>query len=33
VAGSAGPVLTIPGLAPAEAETLREALLDSAKVP
>ena len=33
VAGSAGSVLTIPGLAPAEAETLREALLDSAKVP
>jgi membrane protein YdbS with pleckstrin-like domain len=32
VAGSAGPVLTIPGLAPAEAETLREALLESAKV-
>jgi len=32
VAGSAGPVLTIPGLAPAEAETLRAALLDSAKV-
>jgi len=32
VAGSAGPVLTIPGLAPAEAETLREALLDSARV-
>ena len=32
VAGSAGPVLTIPGLAPAEAESLREALLDSAKV-
>ena len=32
VAGSAGPVLTIPGLAPAEAETLREALLNSAKV-
>ncbi len=32
VAGSAGPVLTIPGLAPAEAEALREALLDSAKV-
>jgi membrane protein YdbS with pleckstrin-like domain len=32
VAGSAGPVLTIPGLAPPEAETLREALLDSAKV-
>jgi membrane protein YdbS with pleckstrin-like domain len=32
VAGSAGPVLTIPGLAPAEAERLREALLDSAKV-
>jgi membrane protein YdbS with pleckstrin-like domain len=32
VAGSAGPVLTIPGLAPSEAETLREALLDSAKV-
>ena len=33
VAGSAGPVLTIPGLAPLEARTLREALLDSAKVP
>jgi membrane protein YdbS with pleckstrin-like domain len=33
VAGSAGAVLTIPGLAPAEAETLREALLESAKVP
>jgi membrane protein YdbS with pleckstrin-like domain len=32
VAGSAGPVLTIPGLAPAEAEVLRDALLDSAKV-
>ena len=32
VAGSAGAVLTIPGLAPAEAETLREALLGSAKV-
>jgi membrane protein YdbS with pleckstrin-like domain len=32
VAGSAGAVLTIPGLAPAEAETLREALLESAKV-
>ena len=32
VAGSAGPVLTIPGLAPAEGEALREALLDSAKV-
>jgi membrane protein YdbS with pleckstrin-like domain len=32
VAGSAGAVLTIPGLAPAEAETLRKALLDSAKV-
>jgi membrane protein YdbS with pleckstrin-like domain len=32
VAGSAGPVLTIPGLAPAEAEALRAALLDSAKV-
>ena len=32
VAGSAGPVLTIPGLAPAEAEALREALLGSAKV-
>ena len=31
VAGSAGPVLTIPGLGPAEAEALREALLDSAK--
>jgi membrane protein YdbS with pleckstrin-like domain len=31
VAGSAGPVLTIPGLAPDEAETLREALLDSAR--
>ena len=33
VAGSAGAVLTIPGLAPTEAESLREALLDSAKVP
>jgi len=33
VAGSAGPVLTIPGLHPMEAETLREALLGSAKVP
>jgi membrane protein YdbS with pleckstrin-like domain len=32
VAGSAGAVLTIPGLAPAEAQTLREALLDSARV-
>jgi len=32
VAGSAGPVLTIPGLHPMEAETLREALLGSAKV-
>jgi hypothetical protein len=32
VAGSAGAVLTIPGLAPKEAETLREALLESAKV-
>jgi membrane protein YdbS with pleckstrin-like domain len=32
VAGSAGPVLTIPGLAPAEAQTLREALLESARV-
>jgi membrane protein YdbS with pleckstrin-like domain len=32
VAGSAGPVLTIPGLAPAEAEALRESLLDSARV-
>ena len=32
VAGSAGPVLTIPGLAPAEAEALRAALLDSAKI-
>ena len=32
VAGSAGPVLTIPGLAPAEAEALREALVASAKV-
>jgi membrane protein YdbS with pleckstrin-like domain len=32
VAGSAGPVLTIPGLAPAEAETVREALLESAKI-
>jgi membrane protein YdbS with pleckstrin-like domain len=32
VAGSAGAVLAIPGLAPAEAKTLREALLDSAKV-
>jgi hypothetical protein len=33
VAGSAGAVLTIPGLAPAEAEALREALLGSARVP
>jgi membrane protein YdbS with pleckstrin-like domain len=33
VAGSVGAVLTIPGLAPAEAEALRGALLDSAKVP
>lgn len=32
VAGSAGAVLTIPGLAPAEAEALREALLGSARV-
>lgn len=32
VAGSAGAVLMIPGLAPAEAEQLREALLESAKV-
>jgi hypothetical protein len=32
VAGSAGPVLAIPGLSPADAETLREALLESAKV-
>jgi hypothetical protein len=32
VAGSAGPVLTIPGLHPGEAETLRERLLDSARV-
>ena len=32
VAGSAGPVLTIPGLAPAEAEALREALVAAAKV-
>lgn len=32
VAGSAGAVLTIPGLAPQEAESLREALLGSAKV-
>jgi hypothetical protein len=32
VAGSAGPVLTIPGLAPAEGEALRAALLDSAKI-
>jgi membrane protein YdbS with pleckstrin-like domain len=32
VAGSAGPVLTIPGLAPPEAESLREALLESARV-
>jgi membrane protein YdbS with pleckstrin-like domain len=32
VAGSAGAVLTIPGLAPAEAEALRKSLLDSAKV-
>lgn len=33
VAGSAGPVLTVPGLAPAEAEALREALVASAKAP
>jgi membrane protein YdbS with pleckstrin-like domain len=33
VAGSAGPVLTIPGLHPPEAEDLREALLRSAKLP
>jgi len=33
VAGSAGPVLTIPGLAPAEAEALRGALIAAAKVP
>jgi membrane protein YdbS with pleckstrin-like domain len=33
VAGSAGPVLTVPGLAPAEAEALREALIASAKAP
>jgi membrane protein YdbS with pleckstrin-like domain len=32
VAGSAGPVLAIPGLAPAQAEALREALLESARV-
>ena len=32
VAGSAGPVLTIPGLSPAEGERLRAALLDSARV-
>jgi hypothetical protein len=32
VAGSAGPVLTIPGLEPADAEALRELLLGSAKV-
>jgi len=30
VAGAMGPVLTIPGLVPAEAEGLRQALLDSA---
>lgn len=33
VAGAMGPVLTIPGLAPAEAEGLRQALLDSAAKP
>ena len=33
VAGSAGPVLTIPGLRPDEAEDLRVALLASAKAP
>lgn len=33
VAGSAGAVLTIPGLAPEEGEALREALLGSARVP
>ena len=32
VAGSVGAVLTLPGLAPADAESLREALLESAKV-
>jgi len=31
VAGALGPVLTIPGLAPAEAEQVREALLESAR--
>jgi membrane protein YdbS with pleckstrin-like domain len=31
VAGAMGPVLTIPGLAPAEAEGLQQALLDSAR--
>lgn len=31
VAGSLGPVLTVPGLAPADAETIREALLESAR--
>jgi hypothetical protein len=31
VAGSAGPVLTIPGLRPEEAEELRQALLGSAR--
>jgi membrane protein YdbS with pleckstrin-like domain len=31
VAGSLGPVLTIPGLAPADAEAIREALLESAR--
>ena len=31
VAGAMGPVLTIPGLPPAEAEKLRQALLDSAR--
>lgn len=33
VAGSAGAVLAIPGLAPEEAAALREALLGSARVP
>ena len=32
VAGSAGPVLTIPGLSPAEAEALRGAFVAAAKV-
>lgn len=33
VAGSAGPVLAIPGLHPEEADELRAALLESAKAP